>query len=129
MRTFRVAVAAAVIAMASGAACGGEDEGAIRFEGEQIEQARRGWAPGLVAVVDSGNAAYRAGDYDEAARIFRGGTERFPHQGAPWFGLYMAEHARGNIAAADSALARSEALTPSLPRDSADDATATDSVP
>ncbi|HUG40522.1 MAG TPA: hypothetical protein VMM12_08560 [Longimicrobiales bacterium] len=116
MRLIRVAIAAAVAV----SACGGDDGGGeIRFEGQEVQEARRGWTPELAALVDSGNAAYRTGNYDEAARIFQRGTREFPHHGATWFGLYMAEHARGNIAAADSALGRAEALTPSLPRDSA----------
>jgi hypothetical protein len=31
---------------------------------------------------------------------------------AGWFGIYMAEHARGNIAAADSAMQRARMLSP-----------------
>ena len=98
-------------------ACGGAESGAedIRFGGDEVQEARRGWAPELTALVDSGNAAYRTGNYEDAARLFRRGTREFPHQGASWFGLYMAEHALGNMAAADSALGRAEALTPSAP--------------
>lgn len=97
-------------------ACDGEEgPDELQFQGDAVEAARQGWSAELAALVDSGNAAYRTGHYDEAARHFRRGTVEFPHQGAPWFGLYMAEHALGNMAAADSALGRAQALTPSLP--------------
>ena len=106
-----------IVACAALTACGGgqEEDEAIRFGGAEVDEARSGWPAELVALVDSGNAAYRTGNYDDAARHFRRGTAEFPHQGATWFGLYMAEHARGNMVAADSALGRAEALTPSAP--------------
>ena len=95
------------------AACGGEESPEpIRFSGPEVDQARNSWAPELVALVDSGNAAYRTGHYDEARRLFTRGTTNHPHNGAVWFGLYMAEHALGNVEAADSALAKAENLTP-----------------
>lgn len=65
---------------------------------------RADWPTGLAAVVDSGNAAYRAGDYREARRHFRAAARGAPDVGTAWFGVYMAERALGNQAAADSAL-------------------------
>jgi tetratricopeptide (TPR) repeat protein len=79
---------------------------------QTIEQARANWPAGLAEVVDSANAAYSAGEYEEASRLYRRGTQLAPDVTATWFGIYMAEHARGNIAAADSAMQRAQALAP-----------------
>lgn len=100
------------------AACGGDGDAPeeMEFDGESVEEARAAWPEGLAERIDSGNVAYREGRYDESAEIFGRATEQNPHIGSTWFGLYMAEHARGNIEAADSALAQAEALTPGLRR-------------
>ena len=105
-----------IAGLLAAAACGGGEEPAERprFSGEEVDAARSSWPEGLAAMVDSGNAAYRAGRLDEAADVFQRATTRYPHIGAPWFGLYMAEHARGNLEEADSALAKAEYLTPGL---------------
>jgi hypothetical protein len=79
---------------------------------QTMEQARANWPAGLSEVIDSANAAYSAGDYDEAVRLYRSGSELAPDVTATWFGIYMAEHARGNVAAADSAMARAQSLAP-----------------
>lgn len=108
----------AVVTSVALAACGGEEDApeAMEFEGERVEQARANWPEGLSERIDSGNVAYREGRYEESADIFRRATAQNPHIGSTWFGLYMAEHALGNIEAADSALAQAEALTPGLQR-------------
>lgn len=77
-----------------------------------MEDARAGWPEGLAELIDSANAAYSAGDYDEANRLYREAAAMAPNVTASWFGIYMAEHARGNIAAADSAMARAQDLAP-----------------
>jgi Flp pilus assembly protein TadD len=77
-----------------------------------MQQARSGWAPELSAAVDSGNAAFSAENYDAALEQFREATRIAPNVVAGWFGIYMTEHARGNIAAADSAMARVQQLSP-----------------
>jgi tetratricopeptide (TPR) repeat protein len=79
---------------------------------QTMEQARAGWPAGLAEAIDSANAAYSEGDYAEANRLYRRGAEIAPDVTATWFGIYMAEHAMGNIAAADSAMARAQALAP-----------------
>lgn len=91
----RLTVAAAVLLMA---ACGAD-------EGAQADR-RADWAPEVTAGIDSGNAAYRAGDYPEARRHFRAAAAADPAVATAWFGVYMAEEALGNTAAADSALER-----------------------
>jgi hypothetical protein len=77
---------------------------------EKNTLARENWPRGVAEQVDSGNAAYRAANYQEARRHFVAATDRAPRLPVAWFGLYMAEHALGNKAAADSAKARSEEL-------------------
>jgi tetratricopeptide (TPR) repeat protein len=97
------------------AACDGRDDGEqMRLGDDAMEQARSGWPAALGARIDSGNAAYRAGDYDAAAAVYRRAAEQHPDVAATWFGLNMAEAARGNHEAADSARMRAEALTPGL---------------
>ncbi|HSG47131.1 MAG TPA: tetratricopeptide repeat protein [Longimicrobiales bacterium] len=69
--------------------------------------------------LDSGNAAFRAGDYPQALVHFTRVTELAPDDATGWFGIYMAHDAMGNQAAADSAIAtaRSQAPGASLIRD------------
>jgi tetratricopeptide (TPR) repeat protein len=106
-----------VLALAGAAALSAcrQDPGDQRTETvtpRTMEQARANWPEGLAAAVDSGNAAYSAGDYEEATAQYRRATEIAPDVTAGWFGIYMAEHARGNIAAADSAMQRARQLSP-----------------
>lgn len=61
---------------------------------------------GVPAALDSGNAAYRSGDYRAALEQFQSITEEHPDVQAAWFGVYMAQRALGNAAAADSAMRR-----------------------
>ncbi|CAN5616547.1 hypothetical protein BH23GEM9_BH23GEM9_33720 [soil metagenome] len=79
---------------------------------QTMEQARANWPAGLSEVIDSANAAYSEGNYEEASNLYRRGAAISPDVTATWFGIYMAEHARGNIAAADSAMARAQSLAP-----------------
>lgn len=69
---------------------------------------------GASAELDSGNVAYRAKDFRAALAHYRTATERQPTLAAAWFGLYMAQSAVGDKAAADSALRRVQALEPGL---------------
>ena len=68
--------------------------------------------PEVRAVVDSGNAAYRAGDYRGAMRHYREAVRRGPDQPVAWFGVQMAAAAVGDRAAADSAAAKLRELAP-----------------
>lgn len=72
-----------------------------------------------LAQLDSGNVAYRAASYEQALRHYVRVTELAPDQATGWFGKYMAHHALGNLAAADSALRKAEEVAPgaSLIRD------------
>lgn len=93
-----------------------EDQGDDQMTGSvtprDLQQARAGWPEGLAVAVDSGNALFSAKDYDGALAQFQEATRIAPEVTAGWFGIYMTEHARGNIAAADSAMARVQQLSP-----------------
>ena len=69
--------------------------------------------------LDSGNAAYRAGDLDAALVHFTRVTELMPDDPTGWFGVYMVYDARGDQTAADSAIAEARSRAPgaSLIRD------------
>lgn len=105
-------IGAATLALAvSAAACDGTAGDAPRIPiGEPAE--RLGWPAGVAVQVDSGNAAFRAGEYARARRHYTAATRADPHVPAAWFGLYMAESALGNRAAAESALARAGDIAP-----------------
>lgn len=118
------------------AACGGEDgqEGDRRPLGQQppagmqgelpeghpeVPGMEGGAAPGaaerdlpppVTVHLDSGNVAYRAGEYEEARRHFRAAVAADTTAAAGWFGVYMAERALGNDAAAEAALQRAGGL-------------------
>jgi hypothetical protein len=84
---------------------------------------RGGLSALVTAQLDSANAAYKGGDLERARDLYRLAIEGAPEKAAPWFGLYMAELALGDTAAADAALeiARDRASGASLihptPRD------------
>lgn len=85
--------------------------------------ARAALSAGALAQLDSGNAAYRAAAYEQALRHYQRVIDEAPDQPTGWFGLYMAHHALGNLAQADSALERARAVAPgaSLMRPGPDD--------
>jgi Flp pilus assembly protein TadD len=89
-----------------------DDQRTDSVERSAITNARADWPVGVAEAVDSGNVAYRARDFDTAVRHYRRGIQAGPDVGAAWFGLYMAELANGNAAAADSALEQARALMP-----------------
>ena len=64
------------------------------------------------AALDSGNAAFRADDFESARAHYRRAVVLRPEESAAWFGLSMAERQLGNLAAADSAMQRVQALAP-----------------
>jgi Flp pilus assembly protein TadD len=67
---------------------------------------------GVRAALDSGNAAFRGGDFAAARARYRRAVTLGPEESAAWFGLMMVERRLGNAAAADSALARFQELAP-----------------
>lgn len=90
---------------------GGQAPGATPSGGgERSGDARRDLPEAVASRLDSGNAAYRAGDYGEARRHFRAAADADSTAASAWFGVYMAERALGDEAAADSALRRAGSL-------------------
>jgi len=101
-----------LLAMAALAACRPADQATESVDVQAATRARETYPPTVVAQIDSGNAAYTAGDYGEALRHYRAAAEAGPEIPATWFGIYMAQHALGNLAAADSALERVRNVAP-----------------
>jgi hypothetical protein len=111
----RTMAAALALVLAMGA-CREEEQPTDQMTGdvtpEAIRQARADWPAGLSEMIDSANTAYSAQDFTTASAIYRRAAVLAPEITAPWFGLYMAEHALGNTAAADSAMQRAQSLAP-----------------
>lgn len=82
----------------------GEMRGPGTEGGGEGQRAQRDLPEKVTVFLDSGNAAYRAGDYGGARRHFRAVVREDSTVAAGWFGVYMAERALGNESAADSAL-------------------------
>ena len=77
----------------------------------EVQQARESWPPGLAALIDSASAAYEAEQFMRASALYRRATEIEPALATGWWGVYIAEHARGRLDAADSAFVRASKLT------------------
>lgn len=92
--------------------CLPDDQRTDRVDPEAGRNIRAEWPPGVVAHVDSGNAAFRARDHESALRHYREAVTAMPENSSAWYGIYMAERALGNEAAADSALAKVRELAP-----------------
>lgn len=115
MRTTRSLWAGAFI-LVSALACLPEDQ---RTDSVDPSTAGRDLPAEAMVQLDSGNVAYREGDYDGALRYYVRVTEIAPDDATGWFGIYMAQEALGNAAAADSAIAEARRRNPgaSLIRD------------
>jgi Flp pilus assembly protein TadD len=107
---------AGAFVLASAVACLPEDQ---RTDSVDPSTAGRDLPAEAMAQLDSGNVAYREGDYDGALRHYLRVTEIAPDDATGWFGIYMAQEALGNTAAADSAIAEARRRNPgaSLIRD------------
>jgi hypothetical protein len=77
---------------------------------DELQAARAHWPAGVAVLVDSARAAYSAQNYVSALALYRRAAVLAPDLRAAWYGVYIAEHARGNVMAADSALARAQQL-------------------
>lgn len=94
------------------ASCLPDDQRTDRVDPEAGRNIRAEWPPGVVAQIDSGNAAFRERDHESALRHYREAIADMPDNSSAWYGIYMAERALGNEAAADSALAKVRDLAP-----------------
>jgi tetratricopeptide (TPR) repeat protein len=94
------------------AGCGGDDQRTDSVTRDLIQETREALDPALVAQLDSGNAATRAGRHAEARTHYRRAVEIDESSAAAWFGVYMSERALGNEQAATDALERARRLAP-----------------
>ena len=65
--------------------------------------------------LDSGNAAYRRGDYKASAKFFHAATEADKENLSGWYGVYMAESKLGNTEEANKAKAIVTEKAPEMP--------------
>jgi hypothetical protein len=112
----RTCVVVALVIALPAAACRNDnpadDQRTDSMTSDEVRAARADWPDGLAELVDSANQAFSAHDFARASELYRRASVRGDDIPAVWFGIYMTEHARGNAAAADSALARVQQLAP-----------------
>lgn len=89
-----------------------EDQETGSMSREDVRSARDDLDPAVRTALDSGNAAYRARDYEEALRHFQDAAEADEDVAAAWFGIYMAQLALGHVEEANDAMARAQSLAP-----------------
>lgn len=92
--------------------CIPDDQRTDSVDPEVGRQNRAEWPTGVVAHIDSGNAAIRDNDAEQALGHYLRAVEQAPDNSSAWFGVYMAHNSLGHAAAADSALARVRELAP-----------------
>ena len=93
-------------------ACRPDDQRTDTLDPREAMQARAEMSPAVVAQLDSGTAAFRAGDYEGALGHYTRVTELDPVNAPGWFGVYMAEQALGRPEAAAAALDRARGVVP-----------------
>jgi tetratricopeptide (TPR) repeat protein len=102
-----------VLLAAALAACQrADDQRTEAIDPQTIRQARETLDPRVVTQIDSGNAAYRERRYEASLGFYREAARLDPDAAAAWFGVYMAELALGNAAAAEDALRRARDAAP-----------------
>lgn len=113
-----LAVALVVAAMGCSGKTDGPPPGATtlgaKAESAKAADVRASLPAGVAEQLDSGNAAYRRSDFALASQHFREATRLGPKVAAAWYGVYMAEHALGHVAAADSAGVIANQLAPGV---------------
>lgn len=116
-RPMQIALVALSVALLA-AGCGGEDQaGNSERTGDmtrqRIGEAQSSLPAAVSAKLDSGNTAYRAGDYERALSHYRAAAELEEEAAAPWFGVYMAYSALEREDSARAALERAGNLSES----------------
>lgn len=89
-----------------------EDQETGSITRDDVRSAREDLPANVAAAIDSGNAAYRAEDYENALRHYRAAAEDDEDVAAAWFGIYMAELALGRVDEATRAIERARELAP-----------------
>lgn len=99
------------------AACTGDQGDRVPLDRSGSERSLQAEAlpPEIQSRLDSGNAAYRARDYEGALAHFTEVSRLAPDLAAGWYGIGMTWSALGNQAAADSAMMRAHRLAPDVP--------------
>ncbi len=92
--------------------CVPDDQRTDSVDPQTGQRERAEWPVEVVSAVDSGNVAMRADNAGSALAYYRRAVEISPDNSSAWFGVYMAEKALGNQAAADSALQTVMSLAP-----------------
>ena len=101
-----------LLLLAAVASCKPDDRRTDTFDPEEAMQHRENLPADVLAQLDSGSAAYRLDDHQGALAHYKKATELAPELDAAWFGVYMAEHALGNMDAAQEALERARSVNP-----------------
>ena len=101
-----------LLAVSATVNCRPADQRTREFEIAGGAQARENMPPEAVAHLDSGSAAFRAGQYEESLRHYSAAAEAAPDFGAGWFGVYMAHHELGNVEEAAEALEHARRAVP-----------------
>lgn len=114
LKILTIALPFAVLAAGCGGdQTGGENERTGDMTRQRIGQAQSDLSPAVAAKLDSGNTAYRSGDYERALEHYRAATDENPEAAAPWFGVYMSYNALGQDDSARAALERAGSLSES----------------
>jgi len=69
-------------------------------------------SPEVVEALDAGSEAFRADDFESALEHYTRAAELAPDEASGWFGIYMANEAMGDTAAAQAALETARELAP-----------------
>jgi tetratricopeptide (TPR) repeat protein len=101
-----------VLLLAAVVSCRPDDQRTDSFDPQEAMQHREDLPADVLAQLDSGSAAYRLDDHEGALAHYKKATEMAPELEAAWFGVYMAEHALGNMEAAQEALERARSVNP-----------------
>jgi thioredoxin-like negative regulator of GroEL len=89
-----------------------DDQRTDTITDRDVRAAREQLAPAVAAALDSGNAAYRARDYQRALQHYNAVVQADERLAAGWFGIYMAQLAMGNVEAAEAAMAQARIHAP-----------------
>lgn len=103
------------LALAAGlatTACRPKEQKAETISTQEAIEARESLPPEVRAQLDSGNAAYGSGDHKAALAYYTKAKDLKNDAAAAWFGIYMAQNALGDEAAAKEALAHAQKLSP-----------------
>lgn len=89
-----------------------DDQRTGSIQDRDILEARERLDPQVRDALDSGNAAYRDRDYQQAVAHYRAAVEMDETLAAGWFGIYMGELALGNADAAEAAMEQARLHAP-----------------